>query len=75
VAFSDAEKANNGRSAEWRRKKVMTLFQRQMESACIQRVNRNPTAIEIKPEPVAIEWHHGTIQKLTDLFTSHHLAF
>jgi hypothetical protein len=33
------------------------------------------TAIEIKPEPVAIEWHHGTIQELTDLIASHHLAF
>jgi len=32
------------------------------------------TAIEINPEPVAIEWHHGTIQEVKDLITSHHLA-
>jgi hypothetical protein len=79
VAFSDADESKQWEISRMETKNAIRLFQRQMESGMHSEVNMNPfmatTAIEINPEPVAIEWHHGTIQELTDLITSHHLAF
>ena len=63
----------------YRRKRDEDLFSTKWNLACIQKANRSTcmatTGTEITLEPVAIEWYQRNVQELTDLTTSHHVAF